>query len=306
MLTTNNQIQTYDTKSFLNKFTSSKELFNVTLKEDLGKLFIVKVEEMLQMMKLPVPPSRATTHGCIYLTSGEAKITIGSKDYTIHQGEILIIPSGQVFSAQNLDINKGYFFNFHNDILHGKFNNNDLLNSFEFLKVWGNPLIKLDEQTSKFVLHIFDRIYFDYCQNGIKNIDIIQSYLITLLCEINRVYKTDLEGNNLASLIITRKFKELLFLNFKNKHLVTDYSEIMYISPNHLNKCVKSVTGKSTTKWIDEAIVLEAKVLLHQSNLSISDIASELGYYEQSYFSRIFKKYEGITPLDFRKRIEKY
>jgi len=80
---------------------------------------------------------------------------------------------------------------------------------------------------------------------------------------------------------------------------------MLHISPNHLNKAVKAATGKSPSVWIDEAIVLEAKVLLYQSQYAISDVAGELGLHDPSYFSRLFKKYEGITPQNFRARIEK-
>jgi AraC family transcriptional regulator, transcriptional activator of pobA len=67
---------------------------------------------------------------------------------------------------------------------------------------------------------------------------------------------------------------------------------------------VKTITGKSPTKWIDDTLVLEAKVLLYQTKLTINEVAAEIGIYDQSYFSRLFKKYEGVTPFEFRKKIE--
>lgn len=78
---------------------------------------------------------------------------------------------------------------------------------------------------------------------------------------------------------------------------------MLSITPNHLNKCLRTITGKSPTKWIDEAIILEAKVLLSQTTLSVNEITTELGLSDPSYFSRFFRKYEGCTPLEFRKHI---
>lgn len=149
------------------------------------------------------------------------------------------------------------------------------------------------------------RIFLDYSENGLKNADIIQSYLIALLCEVNRVYKPLSTSKQTTAVTLTNKFKELIFLNIKTKHLVRDYASLLHVTPNHLNKSIKTITGKSPTKWIDEALVLEAKVLLYQTNLTINEVASEIGIYDQSYFSRLFKKYEGITPLAFRNKIEK-
>ena len=79
---------------------------------------------------------------------------------------------------------------------------------------------------------------------------------------------------------------------------------MLHITPNHLNKSVRKITSQSPTKWIDEAIVLEAKVLLHQTHLSISEVAAEAGIPDASYFSRLFKRYVGVTPMRFRQMIE--
>jgi AraC family transcriptional activator of pobA len=275
------------------------------LKADFGKFFVVKVEDMISQIKLPVPPNRATTHTFIYLTSGNANMNIGSSSFNIRKDECLIVPAGQVFSFSKLDINKGFLCNFHNDIIIGKFGKSDLLKDFEFLRVYGNPHIRLDSQASKQVLQLLQRIYSDYSKSGLKNIDIIQSYFIALLCELNLTYKPLSSSKQISAINITNKFKQLLFTNIKQKHLVADYASIMNITPNHLNKAVKAITSKSPTKWIDETLVLEAKVLLYQTTHSIREVASDIGIYDPSYFSRLFKKYEGVTPLEFRKRIEK-
>jgi AraC family transcriptional regulator, transcriptional activator of pobA len=239
------------------------------------------------------------------LTEGEATMTIGSESFKIFKDECLIVPAGQVFSFDNLDINKGFLCNFHDDIIIGKFGKNELLQDFEFLNIWGNPRISLGGEKSKFIEQLLSRIYLDYSTNGLQHLDIIQSYFIATLCEINSIYKPLSNSNQTTAINITNKFKALVFANIKSKHLVTDYASLLNITPNHLNKLVKNITGKSPTKWIDDTLVLEAKVLLYQTNYSISQVAEEIGIDDPSYFSRLFKKYEGITPLEFRKKIEK-
>jgi YesN/AraC family two-component response regulator len=79
---------------------------------------------------------------------------------------------------------------------------------------------------------------------------------------------------------------------------------MLHVSPNHLNKCVKLSTGKTPSEWINESLVLEAKALLFQSEELIGNIAMELGINDSSYFSRLFKKYEGKSPLEYRQMIE--
>lgn len=299
------KIKTYNTETFKTKFIKPDRKLNNLLKPDFGKFFIVKVEDMIRLIKLPVPPTRATTHTFIYLTSGEAIMTIGSDTYKIFKDECLIVPAGQVFSFSNLDSNKGFLCNFHNDIIIGKFGKIDLLKDFEFLNIWGNPRISLDKQTSRHIQQLMKRIFLDYASNGLKNLDIIQSYFVALLCEVNSIYKPLSNSKQTTAITLTNRFKAFLFSNIKTKHLVSDYASLLHVTPNHLNKAVKSITGKSPTKWIDDTLVLEAKVLLYQTNLTISEVAADIGIYDQSYFSRLFKKYEGVTPLEFRKMIEK-
>lgn len=303
-MTNSAKIKLYDAKSFTSKFMPSDKLKDI-IKVEEHKFFITRVEEMYQLVRHNVPASRSTSHFVLYLTEGEAEMKIGSEVYKINKDEMLFVQAGQVFSFQTGDVNKGYICGLHNDMLIGTFGKTDPLKEFEFLRVWGNPVVRFDRSTSELVLHILKRLLLEYVQNGLKNQDIFQSYLLAMFCEVKNVYQPLKSAGKASSISITNKFKELVFSNIKDKHLVSDYAFLLNISPNHLNKTVKAVTSKSPTKWIDEAIIAEAKVLLCQSDLPISEIAQEVGFEDQSYFTRLFKKYENVTPSDFRKMIEK-
>ncbi|SEW21832.1 helix-turn-helix domain-containing protein [Chitinophaga arvensicola] len=298
-------ITVYNPDTFTARFMQPRRELDHMLKADYDKFFIVRVEDMYRLVTQAVPASRSTNHSCLFITSGEASMKIGSESYTIHKGEMLFVPAGQVFSFREGEVNKGFLCNFHTDVLTGKYSNQDPLRDFDFLRIWGNPIVRLDKQTTQFVLHLFKRLLFDYTRNGLNNLEIIQPYLITLLCEVKALYQPLTGTHQVAAVNITNRFRELVFTTVKTRHLVTDYASLLNITPNHLNKTVKMLTGKSPARWIDEAIVLEAKVLLSQSDLSISEVAAEIGFEDASYFARIFRKYEGITPSDFRKMIEK-
>jgi AraC-like DNA-binding protein len=73
------------------------------------------------------------------------------------------------------------------------------------------------------------------------------------------------------------------------------------ISPNHLNKSVKAVTGRTAIIILNEMNLQEAKMQLKYTNLSIGEIAFRLGFKDLSYFSRFFKKATGLSPLEYRK-----
>lgn len=78
------------------------------------------------------------------------------------------------------------------------------------------------------------------------------------------------------------------------------YAELLNVSVSYLNECVQKTSGQSVSRLIRERVVLEAKRLLYHSRKSVKEIAAELGYDDYSYFTRLFVKTVGLTPLTFR------
>lgn len=297
-------IKVYDSRTFTGKFMPDKGLHSL-LKEGLDKFFIVKLEDMYPHVHNAVPPSRSITHTCSFLTHGEATMNIGSGQFTIYKGDMLFVPAGQIFSFEAFDPNdkkknnKGYLCNFHPDIFIEKGVKHNLLKDFDFLQIWGYPALHPDKQTSGFVLQLLDRIYLEFTENGLRNMNIIRSYFLTLLHEVNRAYKPEKMAATPGQ-EISNRFRELVFASVREHHAVSEYAAMLNVSPNYLNKVVKAATGKSPGKWIDEAILLEAKVLLAQNDLSITEVAGAVGIEDPSYFTRLFRKYTGITPSEYR------
>jgi len=79
--------------------------------------------------------------------------------------------------------------------------------------------------------------------------------------------------------------------------------ENLFITPKYFSQTVKEVTGKTAGYFIDEMIMLEAKVLLNNISLSIAQVADELHFNDQFSFSKFFKRVETITPSDYRRQI---
>jgi AraC family transcriptional activator of pobA len=102
--------------------------------------------------------------------------------------------------------------------------------------------------------------------------------------------------------IVTKTFNSLLEDHFMTIKKPAEYADNLNISTDYLNECVKSTTGHSVSYQIQQRIVLEAKRLLYYSDKSVKEIASELGYEDYPYFSRLFTKVTGVTALDFRKQ----
>ena len=286
-------VKTYEAKGFREKFLGEDNPMHVLFRSNSDHFFCLKMEEMMRL-RYPVPPSKHSCHTLIFVSSGSHVMKSGYEEYQTVSNEIIVVPAGQVFSIKNINnAHTGYICQFHPDILIGKYGNREMLNDFDFLKISGNPKVTLTPEDVPDIETILNRLQKEYSETTTANLNIVQSYLIALFHEMNK-NSIKVSKNISAAEVITNKFKELIHQNIKTQHLVHYYASLLNVTPNHLNKSVKTVTGKSAAKWIDETILLEAKYLLFQTTLSVSEIAIQVGHEDQSYFSRFFKKHEGI------------
>lgn len=99
---------------------------------------------------------------------------------------------------------------------------------------------------------------------------------------------------------ITHKYRKLIHEKFIELKKPSEYAALLNISVSYLNEVVKHNTGFSASHIIQEEIFLEAKRLLYHTQLNAKAIAFKLGYEDPAYFSRLFRKHTGQTPLAFR------
>lgn len=100
---------------------------------------------------------------------------------------------------------------------------------------------------------------------------------------------------------LLQSFKKLTDKNFATLRLPKDYAALLYITPNHLNALCNDMLGISAGEVIRNRVILEAKRLLVNLDLNINEIAGKLNFADNSYFTKFFKKYTGLTPEEFRK-----
>lgn len=100
---------------------------------------------------------------------------------------------------------------------------------------------------------------------------------------------------------ITSTFRQLLAAHYKTMKSPADYAAKLNLSLSYLNETVKAHTGFPVSYWIQQETMTEARRLLYYSQLSVKEVAYELGYDDPTYFSRLFKKVVDLTPGEYRK-----
>lgn len=133
---------------------------------------------------------------------------------------------------------------------------------------------------------------------------VLKSYLQVILAKSSTAKLRTLKKETKAILKDKKmeQFRILLDEKYLVLHKPSDYAELLAISPNTLTKKSIKYFGKTPTQLIQDRLILEAKKLLHLTTLSIKEIAHQLQFNDEYYFSRFFKKYTQISPQTFRNK----
>lgn len=140
---------------------------------------------------------------------------------------------------------------------------------------------------------------------ALAHYELLISYLKIFLITASRLkaaQQTDIQINPEKSEepFILQNLKNYIETNFKTKHSASDYADLLNISANALAKITKKHFNKTLTDLISERIIIEAKRELYLTNKAVKEIAYELGYADEYYFSRFFKNNADISPQAYR------
>ena len=279
------------------RFLIQDESWEDRFRPDFNQFIIAPLEYARPVIKLPLPPGRTSNHVLFLVTNGQIEMTVGHTAYTLLTDDLVVIPASQIFSLSTIrDDTTGFMCFFSNELYLSTVGEKEP----DFMKLSGNPLISLTTKQTGHITAICARLTVEYMENGATQTDLIRPYLLALLTEINRAHIGSISIKIDARERLVQQFMDLVAKQVRQQRLVTDYASQLNVTPNHLNKVVKARTGKSPSVWIDERIVLEAKVLLFQSTLTVAQIAAELGFDDQSNFGKVFRRYANTSPTAFR------
>lgn len=111
----------------------------------------------------------------------------------------------------------------------------------------------------------------------------------------------NLHRSRKESLIV--RFTELVREQFRSQRNLETYARALNITAKHLTATTKEITGKTAGEIIDDFVLLEAKLLLNNSELSIAQVANELNFSDQSFFGKFFKRHTGLSPKQYRQSL---
>lgn len=171
------------------------------------------------------------------------------------------------------------------------------------------PIFNLNHTEAGNFERIFEKIKTEIASDYLYKYDLLRNYTQELIHAGQKLQPAPtIKHTANASARISSLFIELLERQFPidtpshrfSLRTATEYAERLSVHVNHLNKVLKENLGKTTTEIIAARVAQEAKILLKQTNWTVSEIAFALGFDEIAHFSNFFKKHTAMAPLSFR------
>jgi AraC-like DNA-binding protein len=184
-----------------------------------------------------------------------------------------------------------------------------VLEDLPIFKSGGYPIFEVTAEERAEIQPIFKKMIKEMSSNYAYKYDLIRNYIIELihygqkLQPTTALYPTHNAGSRVSSLFVELLERQFPIESTRQQltlRTAKDYAERLAIHVNHLNKVLKEQTGKTTTDLISSRITQEAKILLKQTNWTISEIGYCLGFEEVAHFSNFFRKQTTVSPLSFR------
>lgn len=260
---------------------------------------INRLEDVLDKLSFPLPPHRKTVYDLLFLTKGTSVRSKGLSQFQIEGNQFFFLPALQITAHESMseDI-EGFFIHFSADLFAVDYAH--ILKPFHFLQFLANPIVTIPKNREFPILNIFYRLETLYKNLKKEDLKLVSWYLLTLLTEVNRFAILDSnQSKKNAAAQLTDKYKDALTQHIYQKQTVQDYAEMLFVTPNHLNKSIKTTLNKTAQSLLNEMLILEAKSLLKYSGLPISQIAEKLCGRTPSNFSRFFKNQTGLSPKQY-------
>lgn len=237
----------------------------------------------------------------ILFTKGSGTHEIDFHTYDIKPGSLFMMLPGQMHNWKFSKGTDGYVFFHSKDFYNSGFIKANV-NDYPFFQSLNNPpVINLDKTDVKKLEVLFKELVIEHKQQTYLKFEKIHAIINLIYVELSRHYVPTIKISNETYLQKVRALENLIDKNFKTKKYPREYANMMNLSEKHLNRMSKECLNKTTTELIADRIILEAKRLLIHSKQTVSEIANELGYEDNSYFSRFFKKHARQTAVQFLK-----
>lgn len=245
----------------------------------------------------------------IWVINGSGKVNANFNEFDFEENTLFAFAPYQpyMFSADKPINGIAIYFHFDFFCIH-KHQKELELNGVLYNNIYQFPFVKVDEESAVTFKTLFGQIKREMQTPALAQHELLVAYLKIFLITATRL-KTQQQPQaaemtiNSKEPFILQKLKDAIEENYKIKHTASDYADLLYISSKALAKITRTHFNKTLSSLINERIIIEAKRELYLTNKTVKEIAYELGYEDEYYFSRFFKINSNISPQMYRNTV---
>lgn len=248
-------------------------------------------------------PFRMEQFGIIFCTEGFLHYSINLNDLTIHAGDVLLIAPNTIGTISGFDpqthvmciaIGTGF--------TPSDAGIKDYMSLYQM--IISQPLLHLNEQQQSRFIRLFSDMQeaMNEPQQSLRE-NLSLAYLHVLFTYL-QTYMQDAQKqqNNVREprkMLILRQFLSLVEQHFREQRMLGFYANKLCVSAKHLGEVIREASGKNATDWIQERVIMEAKVLLLDGHHNVQQVSYQLNFPTQSFFGKYFKNAVGVSPSEY-------
>lgn len=263
------------------------------------RILVERLSSYLKRNHNLIFPHQHNFYHFVIFTNGRGKHTIDFEEYDVQPWQVYFMIPGQIHTWDFEGEVDGYIVNFSVDTFQTFLLQSDYLSNFPFfLGLKNKSVFVICNESRDAVVRLMDELIAKHFKMDFVKVSLLYLFM---LFEKQMEPNEKIEASS-YNYTLLKNFRSLVEKRYKDLHLPKEYASLLYVTPNHLNALSREYLGLSAGELIRGRILLEAKRLLATRRHTIGEIAYELKFSDNSYFTKFFKKMEGITPEEFRRK----
>lgn len=259
--------------------------------------------ESLSLGRKPFEPARTNYFSVYLIEAGSGTFWADASQFTFGPDSLLFFVPYQHIRFAPDKLVHGEVIQFHANFLcvetfHAEVGCSGVL----FNDPYGIPVVTMDERTKSEVMGLFDRIRLEQAGRDLAYNEVMLAHLKVLLILATRLKSSTATcgpGADLRHPLLS-ELRDLIEQNYCTLHTPADYAKKLHVTAKTLGRIVRENLGTTPTDFIRNRILIHAKWQLLHTLKPVKEISRELGFSDELYFSRLFKKATGHSPTFFR------
>jgi len=251
-----------------------------------------------------MPPYRKSFYQIVLMEKGfNVRFSLNTHEVKSPENIIYFNGPGHVYSYKRADNQEGYIIYFTDEFLSQLVGN--VMSEFPFFKVTELNILQLSNEEIGPLNVLFNTIVREQRVHGSGKLEVVRHLVVALLYKVKAIYlaKNNMKSQFSRTEFLMDKFRQLVNNYYVEHKTVEQYADMLSITPGYLSELVNASLGTNPKSIINQRLISEAKNMLRYSDLTVSEIAFQLGFPDPSSFGKFFRKETEVTPSQFRQSI---